>query len=101
MFFVCIGTVNLIEAGRASAALRQHPNAERVEVTDLLAGQFKPKENQLKVIESIKTQKPLPLEECRERVKKGEIQPENVAALCGIACALGTSVWRKRRTRSE
>jgi hypothetical protein len=65
--------VDLLVSKWDEAALRQLANAEKVDVTDRLAREFKPKEQQLKVIESIKTQKPLPLEECKELIKKGEI----------------------------
>jgi len=41
-------------------ALNDHPNAEQVDLTDQLAGEFKPGEKQLKVIESIKKSKPVP-----------------------------------------
>jgi hypothetical protein len=49
-------------------ALRQHPGAQRVDVTDALAALFKPGEKQRKVIASIKRHQPIPLEKA-ERMK--------------------------------
>lgn len=47
--------------------LRKYPAAVRVDVTDLLTAEFKPTENQLKVIEEIKKQKPVPLDQIDKR----------------------------------
>ena len=55
------------------AALRQYPSAGRVDVTDRLVREFKPAEKQQQVIREILKQKPLPLEECNELIRKGEI----------------------------
>jgi len=44
-------------------ALRKYPSAVQVDVTDLLVAEFKPTEKQLKVIEEIKRQKPVPLDQ--------------------------------------
>ena len=46
-----------------AAALEKYKSAEPVDVTDLLAREFKPAEQQLKVIEEIKKQKPVPLDQ--------------------------------------
>ena len=45
------------------AALKQNKSATQVDVTDMLASEFKPGEKELKTIESIKKQKPVPLNE--------------------------------------
>ena len=55
------------------ATLQQYSKAEKVDVTDRLVQEFKPKEKQLKMIESIKGQKPISLEKCRELIKKDKI----------------------------
>jgi hypothetical protein len=47
--------------------LRKYPAAVRVDVTDLRTAEFKPTENQLKVIEEIKKQKPVPLDQIDKR----------------------------------
>jgi hypothetical protein len=44
------------------AALKQNPSVTQVDVTDLLASEFKPGEKQLKTIQEIKKQKPVPLD---------------------------------------
>jgi hypothetical protein len=44
-------------------ALRKYPSAVQVDVTDLLVAEFKPTEKQLKAIEEIKKQKPVPLDQ--------------------------------------
>jgi len=54
-------------------ALQQYPGAERVDVTGQMVQEFKPAEKQLKVIADLQKQKPLPLEECNELIRKGEI----------------------------
>lgn len=43
------------------AALRQHPKAKLVDITDALAREFKPGEKQLKTILEIKKNKPVPM----------------------------------------
>jgi len=47
-------------------ALRQHPNAAQVDLTDTLAGLFNPSEKQWKVIAEIKRQKPVPADQITE-----------------------------------
>ena len=54
-------------------ALAKYPDAEKVDVTGRLVQQFKPAEKQLKVIADLQKQKPLPLDECNELIRKGEI----------------------------
>jgi hypothetical protein len=44
-------------------SLAQHATAERADVTDLLVREFNPTEKQLKTIEQIKAQKPVPLDQ--------------------------------------
>ena len=44
-------------------ALKSHETAERVDVTGLLVGEFKPSEKQRKVIEAITAKPPVPLEQ--------------------------------------
>jgi len=56
-----------------AAALQKYPGAEPVDVTDRLVREFKPAEKQQQVIREILKQKPLPLEECNELIRKGEI----------------------------
>ena len=55
------------------AALKKYPNAEQVDVTDRLVREFKPTAKQLKVISGFEKSKPLPLEQCNELIRKGEI----------------------------
>ena len=56
-----------------TAALKQFPRAETVEVTGLLVREFKPAEKQLKSISELEKNKPLPLDECNELIRKGAI----------------------------
>ena len=65
--------VDLLVSKWDKDALQQHSKAKKVDVTDRLVQEFKPKEKQLKVIESLKSKKPISLEKCRELIKKGEI----------------------------
>jgi hypothetical protein len=48
-----------------AAALKLHPGAEQVDVTDALVREFKPGEKQLKVIEELKRAKPVPMEKLK------------------------------------
>jgi len=54
-------------------ALRRYQDAGKVDVTDRLVQEFKPSEKQLKVIAGLKKQKPLPLPQCDELIRKGRI----------------------------
>jgi hypothetical protein len=55
-------------------ALKQYPDAEKVDVTGRLVREFiQPTGQQQKVISEMQRQKPLPLEECNELIRKGEI----------------------------
>lgn len=56
-----------------AAALKQFPRAETVDVTGQLVREFKPTEKQLKTISELEKNKPLPLEECDELIRKGKI----------------------------
>jgi len=47
------------------AALKQHPKAQQVDVTDLLVREFKPSEKQLKMMAEIKKNQPVPLEKMK------------------------------------
>jgi len=47
-------------------ALKQYPKVEKVDVTDLLAGEFKPDAAQLKVIAGLKKSKPVSLDEIKK-----------------------------------
>jgi hypothetical protein len=55
------------------AALKNYPGAERVDVTDRLAQEFKPTGKVLKIISSIKESQPIPLDECNELIRKDKI----------------------------
>ena len=56
------------------AALKKYPDAERVDVTDPLVREFiQPTGQQQKVLSEMQKQKPLPLEQCEELIRKGEI----------------------------
>jgi len=55
------------------AALKKYPDAGQVDVTDRLVREFKPTARQLKVISGFEKSKPLPLDECNELIRKGEI----------------------------
>jgi hypothetical protein len=55
------------------AALARFPQAERVDVTGRLMHEFNPAEKQLKMIPEIEKNMPLPLEQCNELIRKGEI----------------------------
>jgi hypothetical protein len=52
-------------------ALASRPRAAQVDVTDLLAREFKPDEKRLKTIEEIKKQKPVPLDQI-DRMKDAD-----------------------------
>ena len=55
-------------------ALKKYPDAEKVDVTDRLVREFiQPAGQQQKVLAEMQKQKPLPLEECNELIRKGEI----------------------------
>lgn len=55
-------------------ALKQYPDAEKVDVTDRLVHEFiQPTGQQQKVLSEMQKQKPLSLEECNELIRKGEI----------------------------
>jgi hypothetical protein len=55
-------------------ALKQHPGAEQVDMTDrLVQAFFQPTEKQSEMIESIKKSEPLPLEKCNELIRAGKI----------------------------
>ena len=55
-------------------ALAQYQDAGKVDVTDRLIREFiQPTGQQQKVISEMQKQKPLPLEECNELIRKGEI----------------------------
>ncbi len=57
-----------------NAALNKYPDAEKVDLTDALVREFiTPTPQQQKVLSGIKTATPLPLEECNELIRKGEI----------------------------
>ncbi len=53
--------VSLLISKWNTAALKRHPHARRVDVTDTLAKVFKPDEKRWKMIASIKRSKPIPL----------------------------------------
>jgi len=56
------------------AALQKYKNTTRVDVTDKLVREFiQPDEKQLKMISSIEKSAPIPLKECDELIRKGEI----------------------------
>jgi hypothetical protein len=56
------------------AALDEQRGAEQVDVTDsMVRALCQPDAKQLKMIESIKKAKPLPLRECNELIRKGKI----------------------------
>lgn len=55
------------------ATLERHEKAEKVDVTDLLLGEFKLTDRQRKVLEDMKTKKPLPIEKAQEMIRKGEL----------------------------
>jgi hypothetical protein len=55
-------------------ALKKFPDAEKADVTDALVREFiTPTPQQQKVLTEIKTVTPLPLEQCEELIRKGEI----------------------------
>jgi len=54
-------------------ALKLYPSGQQVDVTDLLLRDFKLTEQQKKVIEDLRRQKPLPLDKARELLQKGEL----------------------------
>jgi polyhydroxyalkanoate synthesis regulator phasin len=53
--------------------LKEHPGVERIDVTDLLLRDFKLTEKQKKVIDDMRKQRPLPLEQAKEMMRKGEL----------------------------
>jgi polyhydroxyalkanoate synthesis regulator phasin len=53
--------------------LKEHPGAERIDVTELLLRDFKLTEKQKKVIDDLRKQRPLPLEQAKEMMRKGEL----------------------------
>lgn len=56
------------------AALKAVPTAERIDVTDpLTRAIFTPTERQVKTIEAIKAQPPIPLEQARKLAQSGEL----------------------------
>ena len=56
------------------AALKKYPDAEKVDVTDPLVREFiTPTPQQQKMLSEMQRQKPLPLEQCEELIRKGEI----------------------------
>ena len=56
------------------AALKKNPDAEKVDVTDPLVREFiTPTPQQQKMLSEMQRQKPLPLEQCEELIRKGEI----------------------------
>jgi len=55
------------------AALKKYADAEKVDVTDQIVREFNPPEKQLKMIPEIEKHAPLPLEQCDELIRKGEI----------------------------
>ena len=55
------------------AAFKKYADAEKVDVTDRLVREFNPPEKQLKMIPEIEKHAPLPLEQCDELIRKGEI----------------------------
>ena len=56
-----------------AAALKTYPDAAKVDVTDQLVHEFNPAEKQLKTIPGLEKSAPLPLDECNELIRKGEI----------------------------
>ena len=56
-----------------TTALKEHHQAEKVDVTDLLLRDYKLTEKQLNVVESFKTNAPLPLDEAKEMMRKGKL----------------------------
>lgn len=55
-------------------ALQKYPDARRVDVTDQLVHRFmEPTAKQAETISSIVKSKPIPLDECNELIRKGEI----------------------------
>lgn len=67
------GVTNLISKWDADA-MKQHSTCENVDVTARLVRAFiQPTEQQQKTIQEIQKQKPLPLQQCEELIRKGEI----------------------------
>ena len=54
-------------------SLKGNASAETIDVTDLLLGGFKLTEKQQQVVESMRKQKPLPLEEAKRLLKEGKL----------------------------
>ena len=54
-------------------SLKQFKGAEQINVTDRLVREFKPTEEQLKTISELEKNKPLPLEQCNELIRKDKI----------------------------
>ena len=55
------------------AALKKYRDAEKVDMTDRLVREFNPTEKSLKTISELEKSAPLPLEQCNELIRKGEI----------------------------
>ncbi len=56
------------------AALKKYPDAEKVDVTSPLVREFiTPTPQQQKMLSELQGQNPLPLEQCEELIRKGEI----------------------------
>jgi len=66
------GVVTLISKWDEPARQR-FPHAEVVELTRELVQEFQPTEKQLKVIDGLEKQKPLPLEKCEELIRQNKI----------------------------
>ena len=58
-------------------ALRTYSRDQQVDVTDRLLRDFKLTEQQKKVIEDMRRQKPLPLDKAKELLQKGEPLPKS------------------------
>ena len=66
--------VNALVSKWDEATLQKYKDATRVDVTDKLVREFiQPDEKQLKMISSIEKSAPIPLKECEELIRKGEI----------------------------
>ena len=55
------------------AALKEIPEANRIDATDRLAREFNPDEKRQKTIEQMKKSKPLPLEQAKKMVQEGKL----------------------------
>ena len=57
-----------------AVSLESYPKAERVDVTDRLVREFiQPTEEQSKTIAGVEKSEPLPLEQCNELIRKGQL----------------------------